>query len=229
MFKWLTALSLMSFLLIQGCAPVIVGGGAAGVSVVHDRRSTGTFVEDQEIELKFFNFKQNNSTLTKYSDISCNSYNRRVLLTGAAASRSIADRAVNYIRSLKGVRHVINEIEIHAQYEGGIKGTINDAYIQTQVKVKLFNIKIQDFDPTRVNVTVYNGSVYLMGLVTHQEADAAAEQARFVKGVKRVVKYFEYVNAAPPPASTANNASQSGVTTYPAQQSGGTTGHDFLQ
>ena len=197
--------------MLQGCAGVIVGGTAAGVTAVHDRRSTGTLVEDQEIELRFFNFKQQNPDFFENSDISSTSYNRRVLLSGSAASRAAMDRAIQFIRNLPGVRLVINEIELTP--EGSIKDTLNDSYINTQVKLALFKIKMPDFDPTRVKVTTYNRSVYLMGLVSSSEGLAAADKARYIKGVKRVVKHFEYITTSQR-ATRAPQRQSSGTSTY---------------
>ena len=57
----------------------------------------------------------------------------------------------------------------------------------------LIGLKIEGFDPTRVKVLTNQGTVYLMGLVTRQEAAASVEKARFVNGVLKVVKLFEYI------------------------------------
>jgi len=213
--------------MLQGCASVIVGGTAAGVSVAHDRRSTGTLVEDQEIELRFFNFKQQNPEFFENSDISSTSYNRRVLLSGSAASRTVMDRAIQFIRNLPGVRLVINEIEIIPA--GNIKDTLNDSYINTQIKLALFKIKLEDFDPTRVKVTTYNRSVYLMGLVSSAEGRAAAEKARYIKGVKRVVKHFEYISASQQASSAPRSQSSGGTTTYAVKPKPTEPANPFIQ
>jgi osmotically-inducible protein OsmY len=191
-------LTLVLLPLLQACAPAVITGGAAAVAVVHDRRSTGTVIEDKEIALRIFNYIQKNPNLKKYSDVSSTSFNRRVLLTGAAASTGTARQIVDYAKGIPNVREVINEIEIHPEYNGGIQGTVNDAFITSQAKLRLFNIKLPTFDPTRVEVTTYNGSIHLMGMVSQTEGSAAAEEVRYVKGAKRVVKHFEYISLPPP-------------------------------
>lgn len=195
-------LSLLIFALLpllQACAPAVITGGAAAVAVVHDRRSTGTVIEDKEISLRVFNHIQKNPELKKYSDVSTTSFNRRVLLTGAAASPAVSRQIVDYVKGLRNVREVINEIEVHPEYNGGIQGTLNDGFITSQAKLRLFNVKLPTFDPTRVDVTTYNGTIHLMGMVSQTEGSAAAEEVRYVKGAKRVVKHFEYISL--PPAS----------------------------
>ncbi len=180
--------------LLHGCAAAVIGGGGAAVAVAHDRRSTGTYVSDQEIKVQVATFVSNHPDISKYCDISTTSFNRQVLLTGASASKQVSGRVAAHTAKLPGVRKVFNEIETHPTYSGSLSSTARDAYIGTQVKMRLFRIELPGFDPTRVNVTTYNGSVYLMGLVTRTEGGAAAEEARHVDGVRRVVKYFEYVS-----------------------------------
>jgi osmotically-inducible protein OsmY len=179
--------------LLSGCPAAVVGTGATVASVAHDRRSAGAFVEDQEISTRVFSFIQKDPELKQYSSISTTSINRRALLTGAAASKEIANQIADFVKHQDGVREVINEIEIHPEYSAGIKGTLHDSYITSQAKLKLFNVKQPGFDPSRIKVVTYNGSIYLMGLVTETEGSAAAEAVRFVANVNRVVKHFEYI------------------------------------
>ncbi len=89
------------------------------------------------------------------------------------------------------VKRVINEIEIGPK--SSIREDANDSWITSKGKLELFEIKLPGFDPTRVKITTQRGVVYLMGRVTQQEADATVEKIRFLRGVKRVVKIFEYI------------------------------------
>lgn len=187
-------LGLVSLPMLVGCPAAVVGTGATVATVAHDRRSAGAFVEDQEVSGKVFSYIQKTPEIKQYSDISTTSINRRALLTGAAASKEIAEQIVAFVKGLDGVKEVINEIEIHPEYSAGIKGTLYDSYITSQAKLKLFNVKLPNFDPSRIKVVTYNGSLYLMGMVSEVEGSAAAEAVRFVANVKRVVKHFEYIS-----------------------------------
>jgi osmotically-inducible protein OsmY len=200
--------------LLPGCAPAFITGGATAVAVVHDRRSTGTLIQDKEIALKVYNYIQKSPELKKFSAVSSTSFNRRLLLTGAAASSDLARQIVQYAKGLNGVREVINEIEIHPEYNGGIQGTLNDSYISTQAKLRLFNIKLPTFDPTRVEVTTYNGSIHLMGMVSQTEGSAAAEEVRYVQGVNRVVKHFEYIKLPDPNSQAATPAGSANLENF---------------
>ncbi len=177
--------------LLGGCAEAVVGGAVAGAAVVHDRRTPGTVIDDQLVELRWIHEYHKDETLKKQSHISATSYNGVLLLTGEAPTEDLRARAEAIARGLPKVRRVHNEIRIAAP--SSLSARSSDALITAKVKTSLFKVKLEDFDPTRVKVVTSNGTVYLMGLVTRQEAAAVVEQVRRVKGVQRVVKVFEYI------------------------------------
>lgn len=178
--------------LLSGCGAVVVGGAATGVAVAHDRRTTGTVVEDQGIKLKAITIRSEDETLKQNSNVNVDVYNMQVLLTGQAVNSAIVEGYAQRVAAIPRVRHVFNEVTIGA--ESTWSEATSDAYLTSRVKVALFNMGLPDFDPTRVKVTSSLGSVYLMGLLTPTEADAVTEKVRFVSGVKRVVKLFEYLD-----------------------------------
>lgn len=184
---------LLSAALLSGCGAVVVGGVATGAVVANDRRTTGTFVEDQEIQLRAINMRGDDPELEQLANINVTVYNLQVLLTGQAENMAIVERFRDRVLTIPRVRGVFNEVEIGAESTWG--EATADAYLTTKVKLSLFDIDMEGFDPTRVKVTSSLGSVYLMGLLTTTEADAVTEKVRFVSGVKRVVKLFEYVGS----------------------------------
>ncbi len=181
---------LLAINLLYGCAPVVVGGAATGASVVHDRRTVGTTVEDQNIEIKALRIRAQDSDLNKNSNLSTTSYNKVVLLTGQANSEEYRRRYVEQIRRIPEVKRVVDEIQIGPSASLTQQG--KDTFITSKVKIKLFDVKLPNFDPTRVKVVTNSGNVYLMGIVTEQEAAQVVQKVRYVSGVKRVIKIFEY-------------------------------------
>lgn len=179
-------------LALSGCAAVVVGGAATGAAVAHDRRTAGTFVEDQEIFLKAFRIRNSDEDLKRRSNINIEVFNLQVLLTGQAENMDIVEAFRQRVAGIPRVRTVFNEVAEGA--ESTWSEATADAYLTSKVKVAMFSVKIKGFDPTRVHVTSSQGSVYLMGLLTPTEADAVTEEVRFVSGVKRVVKLFEYLS-----------------------------------
>lgn len=176
---------------LGGCGAVIVGGAVTTAKVAHDRRTTGSFVEDQEIFLRANEIRNDDQQLRQKTNINIDVYNMQVLLTGQAENMEIVESFRQRVAAIPRVRTVFNEVRVGA--ESTWSEATADAYLTAKVKLALFDVELDGFDPTRVMVTSSLGSVYLMGLVTPAEADAATEVVRFVSGVKRVVKLFEYV------------------------------------
>ena len=190
--KKLTLISLIS-LLLSGCATAIVGVGAAAgttATVAHDRRTTGTFIEDQAIELKavksFFFDKEINDS----SHINVTSYNTVVLITGETPSEDFRNRIINIVREIPKVTHVYDELTIAAPSSWTSRSS--DSLITSKVKTKLLLLK--HFDGTRVKVVTEKGVVYLMGLLTRAESDVATRETQQTGGVQKVVKLFQYVD-----------------------------------
>ena len=180
-----------STFLLGGCGAVVVGGAVAGAAVIHDRRSAGSVVEDQEILLHAMGLRQKDKRLARQTNIGIEVYNRYVLLTGQAQNAAIVEDFSRRVEAIPNVRGVYNEVMVGAEATWG--EATSDAYLTSRVKLALFDVGISGFDPTRVEVTSSQRSVYLMGLLTPAEADAVTEKVRYVSGVKRVVKLFEYI------------------------------------
>jgi osmotically-inducible protein OsmY len=184
---------LLTSSLLYGCAAAVVGGTATGATAVHDRRTVGTFIDDEGIELKarmaIFDDKELNSQI----HINIISINGVVLLVGQAPTEAARQKAAELVTPIPKVRLVHNEMTIAAPNSYMTRSS--DSLITAKVKTKLFTIKEHDnFDPTRVKVVTENGIVYLMGILTHSEADNVTDAARQVSGVQKIVKLFEYLD-----------------------------------
>ncbi len=192
--RWIVSGTLLiTALLLNGCVPlVVVGGAAATASVVHDRRTTGSIVEDQAIELRVINGLAKDKELSNQSHINITSYDYIVLLSGETPSEAFRTRAGEIARAQKEVRRVHNELVIAAP--SSIMTRSSDSLITSKVKSALFKVKAEDFDPTRVKVVTENGTVFLMGLLHRQEASEVTEQARKISGVQRIVTLYRYMD-----------------------------------
>jgi osmotically-inducible protein OsmY len=179
--------------LLQGCAAFVVAGVATGLSVAHDRRPASVVLADDTIELQAMHLLHEHPDIAAESNISINSYNLMVLLTGQAQTQGLSERFAGLVAGLPKVAKVVNEVAVGPNL--GLSETSKDLYLASQAKFALSNINIPGFDPLRVHVVVSAGTVYLLGLVTREEADAAAEKVRYVSGVTKVIKLFEYIQA----------------------------------
>lgn len=180
--------ALGSLPLISGCAGVLVGGAATSAVVAHDDRTTGTFIEDQAIELKAMDAIRSVTELKQQTHLSVTSYNQIALVTGQAPTEALRQQAINLVAQQEKVRRVFDEIEIAAP--NSLVTRSSDSLLTAKVKTKLFTL--DDLDATRVKVVSENGTVFLMGLLNSVGADRAAAAASTVGGVQKVVKLFEY-------------------------------------
>lgn len=184
----LTAGVVLLSVLLQGCVPLVVGGAAATTAVIHDRRTPTTVLDDQTIEASV---RKRIGAEPAFSEahINVNSYNNAVLLTGEVPSREAGVKAAELVRGVDKVRKIHNELVIAPA--STLAQRSSDTLITTGVKSSLFTVDLPKFDPTRVKVVTERGVVYLLGLVSAQEADAATDRARRVNGVQKVVRLFE--------------------------------------
>lgn len=174
---------------LQGCAAVAVGGAATAVAVANDRRTTGVFVSDREITLRAM-ARLREAFPDRTDSIKVTSFNQQVLLTGQVPDEATRQRATEVVRAVPDVRDVFNELSVSGVTS--FTSDANDAGITTRVKTRMF--RAENVPGTKIKVTTESGVVYLMGLVTRAEADAATEIARTTSGVTKVVKLFEYLD-----------------------------------
>jgi osmotically-inducible protein OsmY len=181
-------LGLGATLPLAGCVPVVAAGVGAGAMVADDRRSTGTYLDDENIELKaagrFHDAKLDGV------HASFTSFNHRLLITGQASTEALKDKVGEIARKVPGVKEMFNELTIAKPVDFGTRSS--DSFITAKVKTRFLGDK--RFNANHVKVVTEDGVVYLMGLVKHDEANAAAEVAAKTSGVKRVVKVFEYID-----------------------------------
>lgn len=173
---------------LGGCvAAAVVGVGAAGAAVGFDRRSTGAYTDDETIE-----WKTSLAIREKYGEkvhVNVTSFNRIVLLTGEVPTEEMRQDIQKIAQATKSVRDVRNEIAVGQPTT--LQSWTDDSYITSKVMANM--VGNEDVNQYYVKVVTENGVVYLMGLVTRKEGDAAAAVAANTSGVKRVVKVFEYM------------------------------------
>ena len=179
---------------IQGCAGVVAAGAAAG-AVAQDRRTPGTYIDDQLIERGMLSAMRKDETLWSRIHVNATSINGRVLLTGEAPGESLRSRIHDVAReagrNVPGIREIQNMIVVAAP--SSLLSRSNDSLITSKVKAALFGNRALNLKALHVKVVTERRTVYLMGLLTRDEAEQATEIARRVAGVRRVVKFMEYI------------------------------------
>jgi osmotically-inducible protein OsmY len=177
--------------LLAGCAPLVMGGAVVGTALVAtDRRTTGTQLEDQSIELKAY--AQVRAAAGDRGHVNATSYNRTVLLTGETASEADKAAIERAVRAIENVRAVVNELAVMGS--SSMTSRSNDTLVTARVKAAF--IEAKDVDAHVVKVVTERGTVFLLGRVTEREATRATEVARGVNGVLKVVRVFEILTEA---------------------------------
>jgi osmotically-inducible protein OsmY len=181
------AFALAGISLLQGCFPLVAVGIGAGAVMIADRRTTGAYFDDEAIEWKVADALRKN--FGTYNHINSTSYNRNVLLSGEVQNENVRADAQRLAGSITGVRAVVNELVVGPA--SSMANRSNDALITSNVKTRFLNNG--QFTFNHIKVVTEAGVVFLLGLVTRSESEKAAEIASTSRGVKKVVKVFEYI------------------------------------
>lgn len=191
MLKKITVMGLFATLLLnlQGCiATAVVSTAAVATKVATDPRTAGRQLDDETLEEKVAYNLNKDAQLQEEARINVVSYNGKVLLIGQAPNEMAKDAAKSVAAGVEGVSEVYNEIRISPKI--GVGQITKDGWITTKVKSKLFvNGEVK---ATEVKVITENGEVFLMGNLSHAQSDAAANVARYVSGVTRVIKVIAH-------------------------------------
>lgn len=171
---------------LQGCITAAAVGAGTMALMVEDRRTTGVYVEDESIEWKVI--ARVNSDF-RAAHVNATSFNRKVLLTGEAPTEEMKKAIGDAVKSMREVKSVVNELVVAGNSSMTSRG--NDSLITSNVKTRM--VGNGRFSTNHVKVVTEAGAVFLMGIVSVAEGEAAVEIARSTSGVSRVVKVFDYV------------------------------------
>ena len=178
-------------ILLQGCVAAAVVGVVGGASVATDNRSLGNQIDDQKIEIDAQAKLSKSDALSDNTNLQVISVNGSVLVVGQAPNSYLRDQAIKAINEVNGVKQLHNQIRISNTTSFTTK--TNDVWLTSKVKTSLFGT--DKLDATNIKVVTENGEVFLMGLVTKEQATSAVDIARNVGGGNRVFKILEYVVA----------------------------------
>lgn len=175
---------------LTACVPLLLGGGAVTTALVaSDRRTSGMYLEDERIEQSAA--AKLRETLKEGTRASVTSFNRLALVTGEVRSEAEKAEVGRTVASVENVRNVINEVEV-VPFISSIGQRSRDTLLTSQVKASLIDAK--DLQANTIKVVTEMNVVYLMGIVTPREAQRAAEIARGVNNVRKVVRVFENIS-----------------------------------
>lgn len=203
--RWTAAM--MAAMSLSACAPLMLGTAVGGAFVATDRRTSGTQLEDQAIQLKATNRARD--VLGERGHVNVNAYNRMVLLTGEVPTEADRLAVAEAVGRTENVAGVMNELIVG--FNSTLSSRSSDLLLAAKVKATL--VDARDLMSNAFDVVVERGEVYMMGLVTEREAQRASELVATIPGVRRVVKAFQVISEdelarkLPRPASTNQGSS----------------------
>ena len=185
----LLAVTLAGSSLLGGCDPLVLGGAMVGSALsFSDRRTTGTQLEDEAIELKSASRVRAITT----GHVNVTSYNRTVLITGEVTTEAERLAVEQAVARIENVQSTVNELVVG--FSSSIGARSNDTILTSKVKAGYLDAR--DLQSNAIKVVAERGVIYLMGRVTEREAGRAADVARSVGGVRKVVRVFEVISEA---------------------------------
>lgn len=205
-FRTLTLITAFTTVL-AGCAGVAAVGAGAGALVFSDRRLSEVILTDEGIEIRTAN--RIGERFGDHSHVNVTSYNRMVLLTGEVPDAAAKAEIEKIAAGVPNVKSIINELRVGTVSSLSDRG--NDTYITSKVKARF--VDASRFSASDVKVVTEGATVYLLGIVSQREADAAVEIARTTAGARKVVRVFEVVSDVEvrrtnPPARPAEPVAQ---------------------
>lgn len=175
---------------LSACGTYLAATNDGSISEDYGKRTMGTIIEDNSIESKAqININRSNQTLNN-ANIDITSFNRVLLITGQVPDSKSKKDVTTIAEKVRHVRRVHNELEIAPSTS--LMTRTSDSFLATKVNSNLIGAK--DVDSDRIEVIVENGTVYLMGLVTQEEAKRTVNSIKEVSGIKAIVKVFEYIS-----------------------------------
>lgn len=222
----LIASTLASSLLLTACVPLVVGGVATGVAtVVSDRRPAAMQANDKKISIYAEN-KASGVVPSNTSRINVMTFNHRVLLTGEVVSEEHKRLVEQEVREIDDVTDVVNQLKIGPVANFSTRS--KDTWISTKIRTDF--LASSGVPSGTILTTTSQGVVYLMGQLTAQEAELAANAAAEIDGVQMVVKVFDLastsadISSSPqstpstPSAGTSSNSSANSATSSGSTQ-----------
>ena len=181
-------LILSTTLLLQGCAGLIIGAGMGAASIAHDRRTIGTQVDDKTTASRISTALSNDKAIKQQTSISVQVFNGNALLVGQAPTQALIQQAESLASTVNNIKKLHNQIRLGLPIPANI--VAHDVWLASKIKTQL--IADKRIDGLHIEIEVENGEVFLMGLVSKKESNIAVDITRNIKGVKQVIKAFEY-------------------------------------
>ena len=178
----------LSLLILPSCIETVaVATFGTGYLLAREKTVAETFT-DSAILTKATKVLVKNNQDGRFSQINLSVYDGRVLLVGYSSKKAYVQEAMKLVWSINNVSEVINEVsyDVADKHQNHFKDFALLANIKTQI---IWN---DDLKAKDVNITIYNGRIYILGNADNEDKlKAIAEISSSVKGVKKVISHIQ--------------------------------------
>ncbi len=188
-FVKLSFLFILSFLLTS-CT--YTGVAMTGAQALYDHHNLQKKISNHYATLKAYREMRLKNDAFKDTNLSISSFNNVMLITGQAPQAWQKHEIGKLVKKIADDREVYNFAEVTNPIS--ILTELSDAWITTKIKAQY--VAADEIDPNLIKVITENGTVYLMGIIPHDEADVAVQIAKETRGVQSVIKLFSYVTVS---------------------------------
>jgi osmotically-inducible protein OsmY len=174
---------------LQGCSPTgtVLGAGArTGLALAEDRPVEEIW-GDTLLKLTINKKLLETSFSETFWSLNTTIFEGRVLITGNVKNTTLRDQVSQMVWGVKGVREVLNEIEI--QETNNVTQIARDKFIQTSLQARMLGDKI--VSDINYKMIAHNNVLYIIGVAQSQaELEKVVAHARAIRYVKRFVNYI---------------------------------------
>ena len=159
----------------------------------HERRSTGTVLNDQSLEYDVINNIRSNPAFGENDHIKVEVHQGVVLLAGETISEENRILATKLAEEPRLSERVVNDLKIGRR--AGFGGKLDNSWLTTKVNsILVTKNPLPGNDAARIKVVSSQNTIYLMGFVTREEGDEIAKLVSNIGGVEKVIKIFDYTD-----------------------------------
>jgi osmotically-inducible protein OsmY len=182
------ALVVSASLILQSCAGLLIGAGVGAASAAYDKRTLGTQLDDKTLASRISTALSNDKSIEDLTSVSVQVFNRTALLTGQAPSQELIKQIERHVEKIANIKKIHNQVRLGSPLPAS--AVANDLWLVSKVKTIL--IANKQIDGLNINIAVENAELFLMGIISQKDAAIVVEIARNIRGVKQVVKAFDY-------------------------------------
>lgn len=176
---------LLTCLLLTGC----INTAISSANIVYCHKSFQDQATDCYVKINSWNKLKGEYKDEDLKHLQLTCFNRILLMTGQLPSELTRAQVEHFLQSIPKVARIYNATTVGPAPKA--LDHLQDGWITTKIKSKM--ITSNELYADKIKIVTENKIVYLLGIVTQDEANAAIKLAKETEGVRKVVNIFFYM------------------------------------